>query len=392
MERKQVGSLTGLRGLAAILVMFYHFRLYDHVGGWLQTAIKHGYLSVDLFFVLSGFVMSLTYREMFLRGYGIKLHLRFLGLRLARIYPIYAVVTIATIAVKVGVHGSQAVVHAREIIGNALLIQNWGLCESIVGPSWSISVEWALYLIFPFLTLIALLRRPKFGVLLGISSICCLFILAYAPQASLGIARYKGPLDIVNPLDPGSLLRGAAEFSLGMLAWRVWQSGTMKVLVKKNWPLNLVLTLLAITLCIHHADFFVVLLFPTALVFLAEPSTLASKVLSSPSFLWAGEISYSLYLLHQLAGDFSTFFLTRILHLEVSHEVLWYALALTSAFLAASVSYHFVEKPARSKIRMVLDALPLKAQLEPAKSARKNPQQECAKPTSGDTRGDAIAD
>jgi peptidoglycan/LPS O-acetylase OafA/YrhL len=355
-ERKYVESLTGLRGFAAVFVMLYHYRLYILTGGRLQTALEHGYLGVDLFFVLSGFVMSMTYRDMFVDKYKIRQHLYFLGLRLARLYPIYAIVTIATIIVRIVVHGFSAAGSPREIICNALLIQNWGLSRSIVGPAWSISVEWALYLLFPFLAVLVLLRRPRWGALLGIMSVVSLFALAFLPESIVRISRYKGPMDIVNPFEPGALIRGISEFILGMLAWRISQTSVANTIRYRNWPAIFAFLILTVSLCVNNADVFVVTVFPAVLILISEPSTLAARILSSRPVLWSGDISYSLYLLHQLAGDLSTSLLKHVIHLTGSHVFIWYAVALSTAFCAANCSYRYIEKPSRKRLRTLIES------------------------------------
>ena len=92
MSRPQViPALTSLRGIAAWWVVLYHFREYlpSRWPEWLMALTAHGYLAVDLFFILSGFVLALNYAESFrdsLAGAA-----GFYRLRLARIYPLHFV-------------------------------------------------------------------------------------------------------------------------------------------------------------------------------------------------------------------------------------------------------------------------------------------------------------
>ena len=92
-ERREIRSLTGLRGIAALYVVLFHY-----LDGLSYTTprnvfLAHGYLAVDLFFVLSGFVMTLTYSGMFQAGSSFALFRIFLGRRIARVYPLYFVCT-----------------------------------------------------------------------------------------------------------------------------------------------------------------------------------------------------------------------------------------------------------------------------------------------------------
>jgi peptidoglycan/LPS O-acetylase OafA/YrhL len=69
----EIRALTGLRGLAAIFVVVFHEAGNFSGDGPAATFLRHGYNAVDLFFVLSGFVMALTYGEMWGGGHMAKL-------------------------------------------------------------------------------------------------------------------------------------------------------------------------------------------------------------------------------------------------------------------------------------------------------------------------------
>ena len=92
MSRPQViPALTSVRGIAAWWVVLYHFRenLPSRSPEWLLALTAHGYLAVDLFFILSGFVLALNYAESF-RG-SLAGATNFYQLRFARIYPLHFV-------------------------------------------------------------------------------------------------------------------------------------------------------------------------------------------------------------------------------------------------------------------------------------------------------------
>ncbi|MFY9600755.1 MAG: acyltransferase family protein, partial [Pseudolabrys sp.] len=105
-------QFSGLRGIAALLVLFYHVRTPQHLElnfGVCDVFSKFGYLGVDVFFVLSGFILSHVYRDGFnlagLRSYGVA--------RFARIYPLHLVTLFMmlgayAIALRVGVQPTEA--------------------------------------------------------------------------------------------------------------------------------------------------------------------------------------------------------------------------------------------------------------------------------------------
>ena len=93
-NRGEIRSLTGIRGVAALFVVMYHrfdgLQMLDPV----TRLIHHGYIAVDLFFILSGFVMALTYANSFQHGWTASAYGVFLTKRLGRVYPVYIVLTV----------------------------------------------------------------------------------------------------------------------------------------------------------------------------------------------------------------------------------------------------------------------------------------------------------
>src|SRR6201995_531982 len=85
----EIVPLTSIRGIAAFFVVLHHIRPADvYLPVPIHNFIYHNYFWVDLFFVLSGFVMALTYAHMFSTHYSWSTHWGFLAKRLARIYPL----------------------------------------------------------------------------------------------------------------------------------------------------------------------------------------------------------------------------------------------------------------------------------------------------------------
>nr|ATZ76223.1 peptidoglycan/LPS O-acetylase OafA [uncultured Acidiphilium sp.] len=160
MQRPQeLTDLTICRGIFALMVFLYHVNL--HVGfagalGWFAPIITHGYLGVDGFFLLSGLILARVERHMTFTLQGV---LRFWGKRLARIYPVHLAVIILLGLLVVG--GLALGLAPRDphrfgliaLVDNLLLIQSWGTLRHLAWnyPAWSISAEWAGYLVFPFI-------------------------------------------------------------------------------------------------------------------------------------------------------------------------------------------------------------------------------------------------
>ncbi|TAK68559.1 MAG: acyltransferase [Actinomycetota bacterium] len=221
-----IRQLTGVRFVAAAWVLAYHLQApLDRLNllvPVLADVLRVGRLGVDLFFALSGFILTHTY----LTRLGPRLaggpSVRFWWLRLARIYPVHFVMlNVAGLAVI-----AQSVVSSSEsrerdwmnpldYLKNLLLLQEWGP-EPQRGwnfVAWSLSMEWLAYLLFPLLALVLwqLHRRASRGVLV------LAWLVAMAPLVGYAFTRS----------DPyytdhwGSTIRVLSEFAAGAVTYLV---------------------------------------------------------------------------------------------------------------------------------------------------------------------------
>lgn len=178
-KRGRIESLEGLRGVAALLVVFYHLPIWHpalNIG-----PLQNGHLMVDVFFVLSGFVIC--------TAFGGTLHsasdvLRFQLLRLLRLYPVHAVLLLAFVMVEVikwlaqtyaGISSPNTEPFGKNspqaLLQHLLLVQAIGPGShplTFNTPAWSISVEFWTYLAFALLTLLSgPWRRAAFAAMAG---------------------------------------------------------------------------------------------------------------------------------------------------------------------------------------------------------------------------------
>ena len=162
-SNREIKALTSLRGVAAIAVVLQHFSstAQSHSSGWIPSIVPHGYMAVDFFFVLSGFIMSYTYLAAF-QSDGTRAFAPFLLKRVARIFPLGLAVLaiilllggIASIWGRSELFISEHAVDVgltRSIFVNVLHMQGFFPKHNLNDPSWSISVEMAAYVLFPFL-------------------------------------------------------------------------------------------------------------------------------------------------------------------------------------------------------------------------------------------------
>ncbi|RYY08441.1 MAG: acyltransferase, partial [Alphaproteobacteria bacterium] len=171
LPRPEIKALTSLRGLAAMAVVLQHFSAtaQQNASGWIPSIVPHGYMAVDFFFVLSGFIMSYTYLAAFetagLRAYG-----PFLWKRVARIFPLGIAITLiiallGTAAAPFGLTGLFYRLPPETGLGtliviNLLHLQGLMPDYNLNDPSWSVSVELGAYLLFPLLIYLNISARP----------------------------------------------------------------------------------------------------------------------------------------------------------------------------------------------------------------------------------------
>lgn len=351
---KELRSLTALRGVAAMAVVMQHFSTtaQEHSQAVIPSLVPHGYLAVDLFFALSGFIMSYTYLDLFRRD-GARAYGGFLVKRAARIVPlnlaVLAMLMLAGMA-SMALLGRNIVFAsynlAADLLANVLMLQGLGIGHNLNGPSWSISTEFAAYLCFPALIAAAFHRRAAVaaGAALGCVVVLCL-LAASQPRLGLG----------ADGVGPG-LIRCFTGFTLGMLSYRLLRSGRVAVLGRDGTVTALAASCAALMLL--RVDLPAVLLFPLLIAALAaneegKTGGRAACLLSHPWLHFLGVVSFSTYLLHQLFRP-TELALLRVLHPEPLGlpGALLFALAGSFSVLPfAWLAYQGIERPGRTFVQ-----------------------------------------
>src|SRR6201992_1699338 len=168
----EIKALTGLRIIAAVWVVLFHFRplLRDAAPGFrdaLSPVLNCGAQGVGLFFMVRGFVLTWNYLDRMGWSWSTRSTLHFLWLRLARVWPVYLVTLhLAALWVVFTLHvghvpwqdlsGFNAVSYVRQVLLVQRCFQPYFDGSSWDGPAWSISAEWLAYLLFGVLVLVIL--------------------------------------------------------------------------------------------------------------------------------------------------------------------------------------------------------------------------------------------
>lgn len=360
MAKAEIDALTGLRGIAACLVVLYHFTPADKVPlAPLRHAIGRGYLWVDLFFVLSGFVIALNYGELFRGRFQVSAFGEFLVRRVARLYPLYLALLLAKLLYTLLVYGGFAFHNdpnaavldhpVTEVPANLLMIQGWGLGGSVVTSSWSVSTEVAVYLAFPVLAAMILSRHHRKWAL-GMTVLAACLLIAVVLRDHHDGETHRGGLDAWDGRLLTPLMRCFAGFMLGLVTWRAAQSPRISAFMaddRVGWATGAALVIL---LGSQVPDLTVVAMFPPLILHLAAARrSVPARLFASRLMVWAGMLSYAIYLLHPLFEP-ALYGLADLLSEKVPGPVAAGISATLIVFglLASSAFAHFcIERPGR---------------------------------------------
>ncbi|RPF72753.1 acyltransferase [Aurantiacibacter spongiae] len=291
-----LAALTGLRGVAAWMVVLYHARLLltDWLPGGVTAMAGMGYLAVDVFFLLSGFVMWLNYGPR-LRRDGLAGAPRFWWRRIARIWPLHALVLAGMVAfalVLLAAGRSTAGYPFGELPLHLLLVQNWGFTPDLSWnhPAWSISAELGAYLLFPLVAVSVRWEDMRPAML-----IAAMIGAAFALHAVFALAGEPGLGGRIARL---GLVRCVLEFAIGVMCanlWLSWRAGWTGALASAL--AGGVLAALGIAVGWPETAF-VPLAFAALLLALALDGGPIARALGSAPLRWLGDASYATYLIH----------------------------------------------------------------------------------------------
>ncbi len=347
-EAQNIKPLTSLRFFAAYWVVLFHYWPHLAVADT-PPLIAKGYLGVELFFVLSGFILCHVYLPQFEQGrfrYG-----DFLWARLARIYPMHLVTLIgmglmAGAALAVGLSVDPNVLSFASLPANLTLTQAWGLAP-VAGwnhPSWSISAEWFAYLAFPAFAVLTLAMRRWPGVAVA----AALAFLAVLYPVFQAIAGYP----LTRATTAWGALRIVPCFALGCALYLAWRSGVADSRKALAGALFFITTVIAAA-CFQAPDALIVSGFGGLIISLAQVSKSGSTRFSHPFLVYLGEISYSVYM---VCIPWEVLFVN--VAVKIGHfggkqlpPLLWLVFVVTLVPLAAAF-HHLIEKPARERMKL----------------------------------------
>jgi len=336
---RQSRSLDGVRALAILLVLGYHMA---------ASSLKAGYVGVDVFFVLSGFLITtLLIGERAVTG-AISIP-SFYARRALRLFPalavaiVLAVVMATTFATKdMGrstIKGLPWVVfYASDFAESGSSHANLGL----LGHTWSLAIEEQFYFVWPWVLIFFCRARRRLGIVAAALALLSVLDMLWSTHLALTAGHDRAYFSLDG--HAMGLLGGAALALVWSRApeWRL--TSATKRLLQAIGAASVVGILLAallftaaanqVTLAISVSTILTVLLIP---VLLGVPEGPVHSLFSSRPAVWIGKRSYGLYLYNQIV--FYTFVPLK------PHSKVVDVMCLIATFVIAALSYKFVEQP-----------------------------------------------
>jgi peptidoglycan/LPS O-acetylase OafA/YrhL len=352
---KEIRALTGLRGIAALVVFFAHTRdtlesrgFTLDVSTWVERLFLMGGRQVDIFFVLSGFVLALIYRDWFAAGVTRHSYGQFIQRRFARIYPLHAFILILVIAMVVAAH----LLHAHTMNGLErfsaaslpayfTLTQAWGVLGSDRGqwnpPSWSVSIEALAYLVFPLFILYSAKFAKARPWTLFLAIACCGFTLNFFTH--WGLTGYPG------------IVRGLSEFLLGCATAAFYGSPVAQWLQGRVGS-SIAFAILVLCFLLTPDTGFIIGFCTAPLLLALCGKNAVVKLFDNAPVFFLGEISYSIYLGHFIFSTIA-YRLISVSWMQTGPVPLLLGACLITAIVigASTVTYYAVERPGRDLLR-----------------------------------------
>jgi peptidoglycan/LPS O-acetylase OafA/YrhL len=325
----EIRTHTALRGIAALLVVIFHFRTIlvpsTDLDAYTHFFAK-GYLWVDCFFILSGFILCYVYGTRPSESRDDCNN--FLWARFARIYPLHLATLLGLAAIQLCIprftNQTAQIGDWNTFFLNLINIQAWGFLSAFDWnfPSWSISVEFAAYLTFPLIC-IGLVKARRFTTCAITSALALPWVLGHDNWERL------------------ALYHGLPMFFAGILIFQIRLR-----LPQRTINLLQLISIGSLVAFLHFGlpDTLVVLCF-AVMIYSTQFDSGPARILSARPLLALGTWSYSIYMLHIPVRIVASLFLAAKLSPPA-----FFVIVLASTIALGAASYRLFEMPVRRKI------------------------------------------
>lgn len=343
-KQAEIRSLTSVRGIAALFVFVFHFRMFfpDLINHSLAgPIIVSGYIWVDFFFILSGFILTHVYGGMLTQKAKIK---KFAIARLARVVPLHWVILITLMIIELGFlsidinsFGEKRSIY--DFFMSFFLIHGWGF-PSVDNwpwnaPSWSISTEMFCYLLFPLFLYVAKTYSHMILIIIMLAG------YAFMAQYEAAADSYNTPLQLM-------LFRTVPAFILGILIYDFRHlPRQFSTLLLSTLQVTLVL-LIFFVLVSGISKLWLMPCFAGLILSLFHDRGIIAILLSMGGVHYLGVISYAVYMIHYPIRDYWI----RFTNIGGDYGGWMAAFAMfIITILLSMLAYHYIENPARKRIR-----------------------------------------
>jgi len=351
---KEIKSLTGIRGIAAMWVVFLHY--YETLSFSKDIYISKllfskALIAVDMFFLLSAIVMCIAYSEEFKKTISLPSYTAFMKKRFARIYPAYFFWSFMFLLV---FDFSKFKFDFSKILVNLLLLQNLFTDSVISIVFWSLCAEWILYLIFPFLY--SILSNTKVGLInifLILVSIIGFYVL---PSMNNYLVDFNEGLSVVHPTGNVVIVKGINSIVRCFYAYLIGINVFFLIKGYHSFIANSWIKILKYfaVACLFVIPYFrisaemYVCLFVCSIILICSlylENDNKDHFFASKPIYFLGQISYSIYLCHMFILIFASVLAKMFFPLQYNSSIQIYLVVGSLVFLIpiSYLSYKFVE-------------------------------------------------
>lgn len=353
-------ELDSLRGVAAFLIVCLHFTtyLFPSLGEVVLNytpALKRTYLFVDLFFVLSGYVLALNYAQAFQQSISISSYFVFMKKRFLKLYPLHLFTLSLLVLLYWGLDTLALKSHFINIVNpsamvlNLTLFQSAGIfdqgcydCTSWNYPAWSISVEWIIYFILPIsFFMISKLKRLVFIPLILL--LCSLYYFVDLKFGHLDYASYP------------ALLRCAFGALLG---------ASMYILTKEEKQFKATLVscvIIAILISLHFLSIDTLIVLMMSLLVYVTTGIERDSWLTNKKLIWLGKRSFSLYMIHAVVHLYLDYIVRLVFNIQmkdisITFQLIGFLFLIPVTLTLANITYILFEQKLHTKLRLLFKA------------------------------------
>jgi peptidoglycan/LPS O-acetylase OafA/YrhL len=342
-----IPQLTSIRFFAALWIVFLHYSMFLDVSnkinfGVVLPLIQSGYLGLDMFFALSGYVIYFGYNQLFSGNLEQRNIINFLAYRFIRLYPTY----LLTLFVIFILYKHQDITPFVENFGNfstyelvlcALMIQSWGMLVKWTWniPAWTVSTEWLLYIFSPIFFLII----KKFSTrTLAFTLLFLILLLSFLTY------HLKGFL-LMSAMQYG-IIRGTIEFLIGAIFCNITLSKKNDIFYDYCY-LFIIAAIIFVIYITKNSPFIVAPLAVISVLILAKTEGFVKNFLSLKIFNYLGFISYPIYLLQFAFQNIANIFYEHISLTYKPPHLLFFFATIITLLITSIIIYEVFDKPSR---------------------------------------------